>query len=143
MNRNLLFGLGAFLAVAVVGFFIVQKSISTTNTMPVPVLNAEKEAATGDVTPAREITVTGSEYSFNPASISVKAGEKIRLTFVNSGNTLHNLLIDELDIKTSMVAPGKSDTVEFMVEGDSTLTFYCGVGNHRDLGMEGEIKLEQ
>jgi len=143
MNRNLLIGLGIFLAVIAIGFFLVKRPSPATNAMPVPGSNVEEKTVNEDALPAREITVTGTDYAFNPKSISVKAGEKIKLTFVNAGGTVHNFVIDELDVQTKMIGPGKSETVEFTAEGDSTLTFYCGVSNHRNLGMEGELTIEQ
>ena len=143
MNKNLLIGLGVFLAVIAAGFSLVGKPAVTTNTMPVPGSSVEEKIASEDTTPAREITVTGTEYSFDSANITVKSGEKIKLTFVNAGSILHNLVIDELGIQTKMISPGKSETIEFTAEGNSTLTFYCGVSNHRALGMEGELKSEQ
>lgn len=155
MNRNLLtgalagqallIGVGIFVAVVVAGFFLVKKPTSPTSTqgMPLPQSTTEEKVVTEDLSPAREITVTGTEYSYNPASIIAKKGEKIKLTFINAGATTHNLVIDALNVKTKMVAPGKSDTIEFTLESDTNLVFYCSVPNHRNLGMEGEIKLEQ
>ena len=141
MNKNLLIGLGVFLAVVASGFFLVRKSSPATNAMPTSGPGIGEQTVSDDATPAREITVTGTEYSFNPASIAVKKGERVRLTFVNAGTTLHNLVIDELNVATKMVSPGKSDTIEFAAEGDGTLAFYCGVSNHKNLGMEGELKI--
>ncbi len=140
MNRNLLIGLGVFLAVVAIGFFLVRKPSSTTKEVPVPGSNVEEKIVNEG--PAREITVTANEYSFNPAGISVKAGEKIKLTLVNAGSVSHNLTIDELNVKTKLVSPGKSDTIEFTAEGDSNLVFYCNVGNHRNLGMEGKLEIK-
>ena len=138
MNRNLLIGLGLFLAVIVVGFFLVKKPA-----VPQKTQEASPAATSENSSPAAEITVTGTEYSFNPASIIVKKGEKVKLTFVNAGSTIHSLVIDGLDVKTKMISPGKSETIEFVAESDSNLTFYCGVANHREMGMEGEIIIEQ
>lgn len=124
MNKNLLIAVGIFLVMVVVGLFLIKK----------PTNSGAK---------LTEITVTGNEYSYNPASITVKRGERIKLTFINAGTIVHNLVIDELNVKTKMIEPGKSNTIEFTVEGNSTLVFYCSIGNHKALGMKGELKIEQ
>ncbi len=141
MNRNLLIVFGVFIAVILAGLIFIKKPATKTAGMPVPGSTAEEKVVNEE--PAREITVTGTEYSFNPATISVKKGEKIKLTFINAGSTLHNLVIDSLGVQTKNVAPGKSDTIEFTVESDADLTYFCSISNHQSLGMEGELKIEQ
>lgn len=140
MNKNLLIALGVFLAVIAAGLFLIRKPATTTKGVPVPGSDVTEKMVNED--PAREITVTANEYSFNPAGISVKTGEKIKLTLVNAGSTSHNFIIDKLNVQTKLVTPGKSDIVEFTAEGDMDLVFYCGIGNHRNLGMEGKIEIE-
>ncbi len=101
--------------------------------------NTDEEDTDGQ---AREITVTGSEFSFSPSTITVQAGESILLIFNNTGSTTHNLTIQELGVSTRTIGAGQSDTIEFVAEETATLSFHCSVGNHRDLGMEGELIVE-
>ena len=89
----------------------------------------------------REIRVEGSEFSFSPSSITVKAGEKVRITFVNVGQAPHDFTIDELGIKTSVLAPGQSETLTFTAPSTGTFSFYCSVAGHRQAGMEGDLEV--
>ncbi|OGM20261.1 hypothetical protein A2955_00245 [Candidatus Woesebacteria bacterium RIFCSPLOWO2_01_FULL_37_19] len=89
-----------------------------------------------------DIQVQGSEYSFNPSSLSVNAGQKVRLTFVNNGTLPHNLAIDELGITTKTISAGDSDSIEFTPTESGTFTFYCSVGNHKAQGMEGSLQVQ-
>ncbi len=91
---------------------------------------------------AREITVTGNEFTFSPSTITVQAGESIFLIFNNTGSATHNLTIQELGVETRTIGGGQTDTIEFVAEEATTLSFHCSVGNHRDLGMEGELIVE-
>jgi len=91
---------------------------------------------------AREIEVEGSEFSFSPSSITFAQGEKVRLTFKNTGKNPHNFVIDELGVSTKTIPGGGSDTVEFTAGKSGTFTFYCAVGNHRQQGMEGELNVQ-
>ena len=93
-------------------------------------------------TPAREVTVSGTEFSFNPASISVKAGERVRVTFKNEGAAPHNFAIAELGVSTNTIGGGMTDTVEFTTPSSGTLTFFCSVSGHRKRGMEGNLNVQ-
>lgn len=138
-----LFG-GVLIAVLAAGFFLTRKpkTTTTTTTMPVPgATNVEEKKVTQE-SEVRETAVSGKEYSYTPASITVKKGEKVKIVFTNNGNLPHNLVIDELGVSTKTVAPGKSDTIEFTAEGDANLTFYCSIGTHRAQGMEGTIEVK-
>lgn len=90
----------------------------------------------------REITVSGSEFSFNPSAITVKPGEKIKLTFKNTGAAPHNLAIQGLGVSTKTVSAGQTDSVEFTAPQSGTLNFFCTVDSHSEKGMTGTIKVE-
>ena len=103
---------------------------------------ATEPGRTLDTPEVKEITIEGKEYSYAPASITVTYGEKILLTFKNMGRLAHNLTIDELKVSTKTVAGGQSDTVEFTADKSGTFNFYCSIGTHRNLGMEGEMEVK-
>lgn len=70
------------------------------------------------------------------------AGEEVTLVYKNTGKLPHDLVINELNVKTNVIAGGKEDSVAFTPEKSGTFTFYCSVGNHRQLGMEGSVKVD-
>jgi plastocyanin len=90
----------------------------------------------------REIAVEGSEFAFTPSSISVKSGDKVRVTFTNNGSFPHNFTVDELNVASETVSPGESTSVEFTASESGTFDFYCSVGNHRAQGMEGSLEVQ-
>lgn len=90
----------------------------------------------------KEITVSGSEFSFSPSTITVKAGEKVKLTFMNTGKAPHDLMIKEIGKGTKTISGGQSDTIEFTAPNSGTLSFFCSVGNHAEKGMMGMMKVE-
>ena len=93
----------------------------------------------GDIT---EITVEGDEYSFSPEALTLTSGQKVRLTFKNVGSQPHNFVIDDLGVASKTIPGGGSDTVEFTANESGSFGFYCGVGNHEALGMEGDLEVE-
>lgn len=88
---------------------------------------------------AKEIVVKGTEYEFNPPTLTVDKGEKMKVIFKNIGSTGHNFVIDELGVSTGTVSPGSTETVEFTASKTGTFDFYCSLPGHRSAGMEGQI----
>lgn len=90
-----------------------------------------------------EITVKASEFAFDPYIIGLKKGERVRLILKNTGKYPHDWIIEGLDIRTKTIAGGESDTIEFTADKIGEFPIYCGVGNHREKGMEGKIFVEE
>lgn len=142
MNKGIL--IGVLVAVAAV-VILVARGYRAPEQQQVPVpgtKGAAETAPVGGTGAEREIVVTGNEYSFLPAAISVRAGEKIRITFKNTGSLPHNLRVDELGIATKTIAGGAEDSVAQTVEKTGVFALYCNVGDHRKLGMEGTFTAE-
>ena len=93
--------------------------------------------------PTGEFTIEGSEFSFSPAKIAVSQGDEVKITFNNVGEVVHDFVIDEFGVKTLILEPGGTATLEFTADKVGTFFFYCSVetptGTHRAAGMEGEI----
>jgi len=97
-----------------------------------------EEAPTGEVV---EITVEGSEFSFDPSQITVNEGDTVRVTFRNTGTIIHNWGLPEFG-RTSTIGGGQTDTIEFVADQTGTFNFWCSVSGHRGRGMEGQITIQ-
>lgn len=76
-----------------------------------------------------EITVkarTAESGGWSPSSITVKAGQKVRLR-ITSEDVVHGIGIPELGIQENNIYPGKWVTVEFVASKSGTFPFYCTV----------------
>lgn len=104
---------------------------------------SEEPKATGSATSGelKEFTVTGSNFQFDPKTITVKKGDKVKITFKSAGG-FHNFVIDELNVKTSIVESGKDAVVEFTADKVGTFEYYCAVANHKAMGMVGTLTVE-
>lgn len=89
----------------------------------------------------KELTVTGSSFKFEPSNLTVNKGDKVKITFKNSGG-MHNFVIDEFNVKTKVIPAGQEEVVEFTADKAGTFEFYCGVGNHRAMGMKGMLEVK-
>lgn len=88
------------------------------------------------------INVAGTEYSFTPKSINLEAGKPVKIVYKNTGTLPHDLVITELGIRTKVIGQGKEDAITFTPDKSGNFTFFCSVGNHRQLGMEGNIRVK-
>lgn len=142
-NKVLWIGIGLFIAAVLAGFLFLRKPQLSSTTQASPTTTVSKETTVPEAGGgAREITVEGSEYSYSPTGIKVAAGEKIRLTFKNTGNLPHNFTIDELGVRTRTIAGEQTDVVEFTAQTSGTFSFYCSIPGHKQLGMEGDLEVQ-
>jgi nitrite reductase (NO-forming) len=86
----------------------------------------------------KSFTVKGGEYYFDPAEIRVNKGDTVKITFVNQEGQ-HNWVIDAFNARTPIIGSGKTATVQFVADKTGTFEYYCSVGNHRQLGMHGNL----
>jgi heme/copper-type cytochrome/quinol oxidase subunit 2 len=76
----------------------------------------------------------------NP-TLRVREGDSVRLELRSlEGN--HDLVIDELGVKSEVVGPGESTLVTFIATKPGTYEYYCSVGSHRARGMSGTFIVE-
>lgn len=104
----------------------------------------ETTAAGGGGAQAVEMT----EFEFIPNDLSVKAGDT--LSTENTGSTVHNLTIEagpdpeqaskELTATPDVAAGDSADLTLDVDPGEYSIV--CTIGNHRELGMVGTIRVE-
>ena len=98
-------------------------------------VNVGASASTGAT---KEFTVTGSNYKFAPATMTIKKGDTVKITFVNAGG-MHDFVIDEFNVRTNRLEGGDSQTVSFVADKAGSFEYYCSVGQHRAMGMKGTL----
>lgn len=98
-----------------------------------------KEAeVTKQTTQVKEFKITAKQFSFNPATIEVNKGDKVRL-IVTSMDVPHGFSITEYGINERL-DPGKPVTIEFTADKQGTFTAFCSVfcgSGH--LGVKGKL----
>lgn len=122
-------------------------SIDTATTPPVtpPTTTIDDGMTTPTTTPAaaaeKSFTVNGNNFSFSPSTLTVKKGDKVKITF-NNDKGMHDLVIDEFNARTPIIGAGKSADIEFVADKTGSFAYYCSVGNHRAMGMKGTLIVE-
>lgn len=86
----------------------------------------------------KEFNVRAFNWGFNPATIEVKAGDKVVL-HVTTDDIDHGLAINEF-LVNKRVQPGQTTNIEFMADKRGTFEIYCSVPcGEGHLGMKGKL----
>ncbi len=115
-----------------------ETSTSTPTNPPSPIDQLMASASGSSIGQVKEFTLTGSNYKFSQATLTVNKADKVKITFSSNGGT-HDFVIDEFNVKTKVLQANSSETVEFTADRTGTFDFYCSVGNHRAMGMVGKL----
>ncbi|MFZ2555589.1 MAG: cupredoxin domain-containing protein [Minisyncoccia bacterium] len=113
-----------------------------TETAPTPTPpttpGASVDAGAAITTGTKEFTVTGKNFSFSPGNLTVKKGDRVKITFVNDAGT-HDLVVDGYEARTQIIKGGARETIEFVADKAGSFEYYCSVGSHRQMGMKGTL----
>lgn len=144
---------GVVLVLILIGaglFFFMGKSNKNIDDMAPAVTNqnndsSESTVSSGTTTSNSDVVSVNMEagnFYFKPNVIKAKLGQTVRVTVTGVGMQ-HDFIIDELGVKSSTIAPGKSDVVEFVASEVGQFQFYCSVGNHKQMGMVGTLNVTE
>ena len=133
-------------AIVIIGggwYFFMQADVDDmTATVPVDTTStAAPEATVVRDGQTVSVTVTGTKFKFDPSEIKVKLGDTVKIHFVN-GDGFHDWVIDEFNARTKQINGGQSDDISFVANKAGTFVYYCSVGNHRAMGMKGNLIVE-
>ena len=96
---------------------------------------------TSSASAVKEFTVTGQNFSFSPSMITVKKGDRVKITFQNTSG-FHNFVIDEFGVATPTKKSPDTEVIEFTADKIGSFQYYCAVGSHKAMGMWGTLKVE-
>jgi nitrite reductase (NO-forming) len=80
------------------------------------------------------VDLTMQDLQFSPDSLDLSAGSTVEVQLTNDGDQAHNFTIDDLDLSSGTIDPGKVVTVTFTVPTGTT-QFVCTFHP----GMDGQI----
>lgn len=86
----------------------------------------------------QEIEMDASEFKFDPATITVKAGQPVRVTVTNTGTLEHTFTITDLGVDEPTPI-GQTVTFEFTPTESGTFELVCTVPGHKEAGMVGSV----
>lgn len=145
-NMRKLFWTIVVLVILIIGGLFLRQSRTLPPPAQTPVLETipapDAKFGSEEQIRVKEFTIAGTEFAFNPSTITVKTGEKVRVTFRNVGNAPHDWTIEGLGLKTKVIGSGREDALEFTAPASGAYTVYCSVPGHREAGMVGSLVIE-
>ncbi len=138
-NKTILLA-GVLVAVVFVGVYFYSKNTSA-NGSPQVMSDNVVESSQKEKSTVREFAVAGSNYKFEPNTITVKKGDTVKITFTNAEG-FHDFVLDEFNVKTKKIGLGGKDSVQFVADKTGSFQYYCSVGKHRAMGMWGTLKVK-
>jgi cytochrome c oxidase subunit II len=101
---------------------IAAAVVGTALLLGVNVLSARQDPATASA--PREISVIARQFEFEPATIEVTEGERIRL-LVKSADRVHGFEIKKLRINKLVPRGGKPIAIDFVAPAPGTYEILC------------------
>jgi uncharacterized cupredoxin-like copper-binding protein len=96
------------------------------------------------------VGVTNGQLKFDQATLTVKAGQSVTVTFNNTDPSLaHSFVMDQPKVAIPQQDPaaglvaGKSDTTTLTAPAAGTYQYYCAVPGHKEAGMMGTLQVTQ
>jgi uncharacterized cupredoxin-like copper-binding protein len=142
VNRRFaaLLAIGAAVAVPVVGCGSSSNDNSTSNAAT-QASTTGGAAATGA---GGTVNLAATDFKFNPADPTVSSGD-VTFNEKNDGQVTHSLEIENVNGQDKElegdVSPGADGTLKVNLP-PGKYEFYCPVGNHRQMGMTGDITVK-
>ena len=109
-----------------------------------------------------EISVEASDFAYQPASITIPAGEPVTITLNNVGKVEHDFVVEKIivtDVSASDTGPaahhmggheadydlhffaraGDTETLQFTALEPGTYEIFCTIEGHKAAGMAAEL----
>jgi plastocyanin len=93
------------------------------------------------------IKVTATDFKFDPTDLTLKAGQKVKLTIANKGTVEHTWMLKDAGGKelsqTLTVKIGETKSLEFTAPSTAGVyNIVCDVAGHKELGMVGKVTVQ-
>ncbi|MFA6304411.1 MAG: cupredoxin domain-containing protein [Patescibacteria group bacterium] len=89
----------------------------------------------------KTFTVIAKNFSFSLPEIRVNNGDIVKIILDNQEG-FHDILIDEFNVKSAQLKANQQTEVTFTADKTGTFEYYCSVGQHRAMGMKGNLIVE-
>ena len=107
-----------------VWFVVPPETVSTTQPTT-PTTSAPATTITSSDPQLEEFTMTVKQFAYTPDTITVKQGDRVRIT-ATSEDVQHGFAINEYKINAT-INPGQQTVIEFVADKKGTFTYYCSI----------------
>ena len=108
---------------------------------PAEIKTASPAPMITDAAGVKVFNVSGANFRFDPSTITVQQGDKVRIVF-KSLDMQHDFDITELGVDSPVTVAGETSEFEFTATQAGEFEYFCSVGQHRANGMVGTLIVE-
>jgi plastocyanin len=124
MNNKLIIGIVAAVIVIGGGFLLLNRNnAAKMNMQGATPSQSQDQQSPATSAPTSQNAVEIKNFSFSPASLTVKVGDKV--TWTNSDSAGHSATADDNSFDTGVLEQGQSGSATFSKPG--TYTYHCSV----------------
>lgn len=109
-------------------------------------VHAARPLAAVDEAPKATLHVKSGEFTFEPKSLAMKAGEPTRIELENEGAIEHALIVAAPDGKGDWIhlhaTANATDALTFRIDKAGTYRVLCTIPGHTEAGMVGELVVQ-
>ena len=113
-----------------------QGSGSTTSSAP---SSSSTQSAGGQ---EQRIEVAGTDFAFNPNTLTVRRGQPVTIVFRNNGRVNHDLAIADFGVATPVISPGQNATITFTPDRTGQFRIVCREPGHEASGMVATLTVQ-
>jgi Cu+-exporting ATPase len=91
---------------------------------------------------ARHVAVSARDVRFQPADVTVRAGEVVVVTFTNDDPVFHDWEVEGVANVDAGARPGQTQRLRFILDRPGTYEVRCTVEGHAEAGMTGTLTVD-
>ncbi|HSO28444.1 MAG TPA: heavy metal translocating P-type ATPase, partial [Candidatus Sulfomarinibacteraceae bacterium] len=103
------------------------------------VLAADRALTAG----SQQVAVTASGFRFQPAEVTVRAGEWVVVEFTNEDEVVHDWMVEGVPNVDVPARPGQTATLRFVLDKPGMYMVMCSIPGHAEAGMVGMLVVEE
>ena len=88
---------------------------------------------------SQRVAVTASEYRFQPADVTVRAGEWVVVELTNEDSVVHDWMVVGIPNSDVPARPGQTARRRFVLDTPGTYELMCAIPGHAEAGMVGTL----
>ncbi|MBF8290638.1 MAG: actP, partial [Chloroflexi bacterium] len=88
---------------------------------------------------SQRVAIKATEFRFQPADVTVRAGEWVLVEFTNDDQVVHDWMVEGVPNVDTPARPGQTSRLRFVLDTPGTYMVMCSIPGHAEAGMVGTL----
>ena len=88
---------------------------------------------------SQQVAIRASQLRFQPADITIRAGEWVTVAFTNDDHVVHDWMVEGVPNVDVPARPGQTARLRFVLDKPGTYRIMCSIPGHAEAGMVGTL----